>query len=66
MATASLSAVEIARSLRAIIDDSPDVSVLLNKVTQIDNGRKAVITENGHYSYDSLVLATGAGTSYFV
>lgn len=65
VATASLSAVEIARSLRAILDDSPNVSVLLDKVTQIDDGRKAVITENGHYSYDSLVLATGARTSYF-
>lgn len=65
VATASLSAVEIARSLRAILDDSPNVSVLLDKATQIDDGRKAVITENGHYSYDSLVLATGARTSYF-
>jgi NADPH-dependent 2,4-dienoyl-CoA reductase/sulfur reductase-like enzyme len=33
VATASLSAVEIARSLRAILDDAQNVSVLLDKVT---------------------------------
>ncbi|MDA7518176.1 NAD(P)/FAD-dependent oxidoreductase [bacterium] len=65
VATASLSAVEIARSLRAILDDAGNVSVFLDKVTQIDDTQKTVITQNGDYSYDSLVLATGAHTSYF-
>lgn len=65
MATASLSPVEIARSLRAILDDAKNFSALLDKVTEIDDSKKAVITENGSYPYDSLVLATGARTSYF-
>lgn len=65
VATASLSAVEIARSLRAILGNAKNVSVLLDKVNKVDDGNKMIITENGSYSYDSLVLATGARTSYF-
>ncbi len=65
VATASLSAVEIARSLRAILGEAKNVSVILDKVTSLDDSNRKVITENGSYSYDSLVLATGARTSYF-
>ncbi len=65
VATASLSAVEIARSLRAVLAKAVNVSVLLGDVTQIDEETKTVITRHGEYSYDSLVLAAGARTSYF-
>ena len=65
VATASLSAVEIARSLRAILDDASNVSVILDQVTQLAGADNIIITEHGGYPYDSLVLATGAHTSYF-
>lgn len=65
VATASLSAVDIARSLRAILDDARNVSVILDQVTHIDDQKKNIITSNGSYPYDSLVLAAGARTSYF-
>ena len=65
VATASLSAVEIARSLRAILDDAANVSVILDKVIDIKADHNSVITANGEYPYDSLVLASGARTSYF-
>lgn len=65
VATASLSMVDIARSLRAILDGARNVSSFLETVTGIDAEAKEVITENGRFPYDSLVLATGARTSYF-
>ena len=65
VATASLSAVDIARSLRAILGDAQNVSVLLDKVSSIDSKNKTIITESGKQTYDSLVIATGARTSYF-
>lgn len=65
VATASLSAVEIARSLRAILDDAANVSVILDRVIDIKSSDQLVVTDHHEYPYDSLVLATGARTSYF-
>lgn len=65
VATASLSMVDIARSLRAILDRARNVSVFLEEVTGIEASRHEVITKRDRYSYDTLVLATGARTSYF-
>lgn len=65
VATASLSAPDIARSLRAILAKARNVSVLLDEVTEIDSPGNRVITKQGAHEYDSLVLATGAVTSYF-
>ncbi len=65
VATASLSAVDIARSLRAVLGKAQNVSVILDKVTDIACDKNEIITEHGSHSYDSLVIATGARTSYF-
>jgi len=65
VATASLSAVDIARSLRAILGKAKNVSVLLDKVLSIEPSQKTITTENGSHEFDSLVIATGARTSYF-
>ncbi len=65
VATASLSAVEIARSLRSIFDNSRNVSVLLESVTKINPQKKEITTDQTTHSYDYLILATGARTSYF-
>lgn len=65
VATASLSAVEIARSLRAILEDADNVSVILDRVTGLRSSENTIITDHNIYHYDSLVLATGARTFYF-
>ncbi len=65
VATASLSAVDIARSLRAILGKARNVSVLLDTVTAIDSAQHEITCEHGTYSYDSLVIAAGARSSYF-
>lgn len=65
VATASLSVIDVARSLRAILDKARNVSVFLGEVISIDPDQKEVTTGDAKYSYDSLVLATGARTSYF-
>lgn len=65
VATASLSIIDVARSLRAILDKARNVSVFLAEVTSIDPDKKEVLTDDVTYPYDSLVLASGARTSYF-
>jgi len=65
VATASLSATEIARSLRAILTSAENVKVLFDEITKIDSENNHVHSESESYLYDSLVVATGAETSYF-
>ncbi len=65
VATAALSAPDIARSLRAILTRADNVSVILDEVRSIDSQNQVVHSENEAYEYDTLVLAAGARTSYF-
>ena len=65
VATASLSATEIARSLRAILSDAKNVKVIFDEIQKIDPEKNELHSETTSYSYDTLVLATGAETSYF-
>ncbi len=65
VATASLSAPDIARSLRAILTKAKNVSVVLDEVTDIKTSEKVIQTNSGVLPYDTLVLAAGATTSYF-
>jgi NADH:ubiquinone reductase (H+-translocating) len=65
VATAGLSATEIAQPVRAIFSDRPDVTVLLDKVVDFDLANKKVLLEENTLEYDYLVLALGSCTSYF-
>src|SRR5258707_1637532 len=66
VATAALSPGEIAEPLRAILRKYRNVEVLLGEVAQIDPEIHHVILDDGaQFSYDYLVLATGARHSYF-
>ena len=65
VATAGLSATEIAQPVRAIFSDRPDVTVLLDKVVDFDLANKQVLLEENTLDYDYLVLALGGCTSYF-
>jgi len=65
VATAGLSATEIAQPVRAIFSDRSDVTVLLDTVVDFDLANKKVLLEENTLAYDYLVLALGGCTSYF-
>lgn len=73
VATAGLSAVDIAQPIRAILNDKPDLQVQLAEVTGIDLAGKKLrlarsasgTTTTDELGYDYLVLALGGVTSYF-
>jgi NADH:ubiquinone reductase (H+-translocating) len=65
VATAGLSAPDIAQPIRSILSNRPNITVLLDEVRGFDlAGKKVMLTENV-LSYDYLVLALGSCTSYF-
>ncbi len=66
VATAGLSAPEIAQPVRSILRGQKNVHVLLDEAVSIDLDRKRVqLRESGPIAYDYLVLAIGARTNYF-
>lgn len=66
VATASLAAPDIARSIRQILARASNVTVLMEEITEIDPRARHVVSATGHvYGYDFLVLAAGARTGYF-
>jgi NADH:ubiquinone reductase (H+-translocating) len=66
VATASLAAPDIARSIREILAKAKNVTVLMDEITHIDPAaRQATGSSNTLYSYDYLLLAAGARTGYF-
>ncbi len=65
VATAALSAVDIAQPVRALFGDRPNLEVIMTEVTGIDLAARKVVHQRGELAYDYLVLAAGARTSYF-
>jgi len=69
VATGIISEGEIAPTTRVILRRQHNVQVLLGDVTHIDLARKVVVSDLlGHTyetPYDSLIVAAGAGQSYF-
>ena len=65
VATAGLSAPEIAQPIRSILSDQANVSVLLDTVVNFDLASKKVILEKTTFDYDFLVIGLGGVTSYF-
>lgn len=66
VATATLAAPDIARSLRGILEDAENVTVLMDEVRGVDADGKRVMGASGReYGYDYLVVAAGGKTSYF-
>jgi NADH dehydrogenase len=65
VATAGLSAPDIAQPIRAILSGVPGVRVVLEEVQQIDLAAKRVQLDRATLDYDYLVLALGGATSYF-
>jgi NADH:ubiquinone reductase (H+-translocating) len=65
VATAGLSAPEIAQPIRAILRTKPNVTVLLREVTGFNLERREAWLGDAVLPYDYLVLAMGGVTSYY-
>ncbi|MDB6081916.1 MAG: Pyridine nucleotide-disulfide oxidoreductase [Chlamydiia bacterium] len=66
VATAALSADNIASPLRKILKNQKNTSVFLADIASIDKHKKEVIAANGdRFSYNFLIVAPGARHSYF-
>ncbi len=65
VATAALNASDIAAPLRSILRRTHNVTVLLAEVERVDLAARRLVLERGEVGYDALVLAAGAGHSYF-
>jgi NADH:ubiquinone reductase (H+-translocating) len=65
VATAGLSAPEIAQPIRSILSQRKEVTVLMDDVGEIDLATRTVTLAASTLSYDYLVLALGGATSYF-
>ena len=65
VATAGLSAPDIAQPIRSIVCDVPRLQVALDEVLDFDLTNKKVICRNGTFEYDYLLIALGSVTSYF-
>ena len=66
VATAQLSATDIASSLRKTFHSDDNVDVKLAEVTEVDTANRSVRTADGEtYAGDILVLASGAQANFF-
>src|SRR5580704_4503851 len=65
VATAGLSAPSIAALLRHILRRQRNVTVLLGQVSSVDTAGRRVLIDGTPYSYDYLVIASGAADTYF-
>jgi NADH:ubiquinone reductase (H+-translocating) len=65
VATAGLSAPDIAEPIRTILAGRPQVSVRFDQVVAVRLAERTVVLEGAQLPYDYLVLALGGVTSYF-
>ncbi|MGI8964979.1 MAG: NAD(P)/FAD-dependent oxidoreductase [Limisphaerales bacterium] len=65
VASAGLSAPDIAQPIRSILADRPNLTVLMENVMDLNLAEKKVVLENKTITYDYLVLALGSRTGYF-
>lgn len=65
VASAALSPADIAFPLRELFKRYRNTTVLMGDVTAIDKEKRKVILTDAEFSYDYLVIATGARHSYF-
>ncbi|HTG44251.1 MAG TPA: FAD-dependent oxidoreductase, partial [Verrucomicrobiae bacterium] len=65
VATAGLSAPDIAQPIRSILNDHPHLSVVMDNIEDIRLTENRVILSHETLDYDYLVLALGGVTTYF-
>jgi len=66
VATGSLSPGEIAAPLRGVLSGQKNARVLLGEAVDVDpQAKRVILRDGGSFDYDSLIIATGAQTSYY-
>jgi NADH:ubiquinone reductase (H+-translocating) len=65
VATAALSPADISFPIRSIFASEKNVRVVLDEVVGFDMQKLEVVASIGRYPFDALVVAAGAGHSYF-
>jgi NADH dehydrogenase len=65
VATAGLSAPDIAQPIRSILSERKDITVLMDEVTDFNLAERKIFLRENTLKYDYLVLALGACNSYF-
>ncbi len=65
VATAGLDASNISFPLRKAFQNSKNIKIRMAEIQTVDTVSKKVITNEDSYSYDYLVIATGASTNFF-
>lgn len=66
VAAGALSPSDCASPIRPYLKDSPNTTILMAEVTEVDPERRQVVLDRGdRLDYDSLIVACGARTSYF-
>lgn len=65
VASAALSPADIAFPLRELLKNHSNTTVLMGEVIKIDKTAKKIYLSDAEFSYDYLVIATGARHSYF-
>src|SRR5580698_818888 len=65
VATAGLSAPDIAQPIRSILCDRPDITVLMDTVQDFNLAERKVFLREKTLDYDFLVIALGGCNSYF-
>lgn len=65
VATAGLSAAEIAQPIRSIFRDRPNIRVRMGEVQDIRTAERVVVVDGEVVPYDFLVFALGGRTGYF-
>ncbi|HSN70934.1 MAG TPA: NAD(P)/FAD-dependent oxidoreductase [Steroidobacteraceae bacterium] len=65
VATAALSAEDIATPLRHVLGRCRNLHVVQARARRVDLERRCVVTDAGEYQYDALLLACGVQNAYF-
>ncbi|MFM8525249.1 MAG: NAD(P)/FAD-dependent oxidoreductase [Cyanobacteriota bacterium] len=65
VATGMLAESDVAKPLRQMVGQAPNVQVLLGEVDDIDVEAREIHFNECRYAYDHLILATGSGSTYF-
>lgn len=65
VATAGLDASNISFPLRKVFHKSKNVRFRMADILEIKTTERIVITDTGNFSFDVLIIATGAGTNFF-
>ena len=65
VASGLVSEADVATPLRLLLAKAANVQVLLGEVVDLNPEAKEVVFNDRHMRYDSLILATGSGSTYF-